>query len=647
MMNTSPPPPVLPGSLFADRYEVLEELGVGGMGAVYRVNDTLLGEVVALKVSVEAALDPQSPAGAVQRSEVLLARRVTHPNVARVFDLGQHDGHLYITMELVPGTSLRDRLVDGPLSLTDAVVVAHQVSSALVAAHDAGVLHLDLKPGNVVIVDGPVPRAVLIDFGIARWLGTRSDGFGTLDYMAPEQLEADALTGAADVYALGVVMYKSLSGRWPFPGHTREQRRQARLQHDPLPLDDGTPASLVGLVTACLAWAPADRPDARTVEGVLSSLRAGRSTEPGARAGAPNAPTARTADVGLLPGGLARRLAGARRRLLTTLREHEALQEVEAVLAVAPDLDVALALRALALVRWWNRTGVGRLAEAAGLAERATDAVATAVARAPHLADTHLADALIADYSGDTPYAVRALHRALGCDPMHAFSHEVLGRIELEGGIASGADRLLLAHDLDGAQVAGLAVVARDYFFTGRVDEARELLSAIDAIRPNGNEALSLRVRMCQWSHDVEAAQALRAGIAEDQVPVRILFRAVLDVVVGAVDHSELHGHLAGLIGSATSPKRCSYLHQLAAESFAAVEPERALQHVVTAAQLPLSDLRWLDACPALSMIRGESAFRAARAVVQHRLDLSFGAASIDSEATTAVVPRHGIGPTD
>jgi serine/threonine-protein kinase len=265
--------------------------------------------------------------------------------------------------------------------------------------------------------------------------------------------------------------------------------------------------------------------------------------------------------------------------------------------------------------------------------------VATAVAHAPHLADTHLADALIADYSGDTPYAVRALRRALGCDPMHAFSHEVLGRIELEGGLARGANRLLFAHDLDGAQVGGLAVVARDHFFAGRQDDGHALLRAIDAIRPGGNESLGLRVRTCQWARDRAGAQALLATFVADDVPVRQLFRALLGAVIDDEARDGVRHQFATLIGAATSPKRLSYLHQLCAESFAHAEPAVALQHIVTAAQLPLSDLRWLDACPALAPLRDERSFGAARRIVEHRLDLAFaGVATAETEAPTAAM---------
>jgi hypothetical protein len=153
-------PGLADGDRFAGRYRIRSHLGDGGMGAVFLADDELLGEGVALKVAARAGADHASDDDADnasrqrQRREVSLARRVTHPNVARVFDLGVDDGRLDITMEHVLGTSLCGRLRSGPLPIDDVASIGHQVASALAAAHDAGVVHLDLKPDNVVVVDG-------------------------------------------------------------------------------------------------------------------------------------------------------------------------------------------------------------------------------------------------------------------------------------------------------------------------------------------------------------------------------------------------------------------------------------------------------------------------------------------------------------
>jgi hypothetical protein len=187
------------GARFAGRYVVERHLGQGGMGSVYAVRDELLHEAVALKLA-SSTLGERVAMESLRR-EVSLARRVTHPNVARVYDLGTDQGRLSMTLELVDGVSLARRLRAGALPPSEVVWMGHQLASALASAHAAGVLHLDLKPGNVMVAHGQELRIAVVDSGIAQAIGARADGTGTLEYMAPEQLLAEALGGAADVYA--------------------------------------------------------------------------------------------------------------------------------------------------------------------------------------------------------------------------------------------------------------------------------------------------------------------------------------------------------------------------------------------------------------------------------------------------------------
>ena len=604
---------------FADRYRIVRHLGDGGMGAVYLATDELLGEDVALKLAFAVTHNPEGGRER-QRREVSLARRVTHPNVARVFDLGVSGGLLYITMEHVPGVSLRTRLKEGPLVTDEIVAVSHQVASALAAAHDAGVVHLDLKPSNVVIVDGAVTRAVLVDFGVSRALGERATGAGTLDYMAPEQLGDEAIGGAADVYALGLVLFELLTGERPFG--TGESRGLARLTMKPPLLSGRVPAELASLVDACLARHPGDRPTSRTVERELARqlARSAGVDEP--------APKPTVSQVGRVDATLTAELglmiAEARTALAVVGDEARALSILDEVLRQAPGLDVAIASRAIALVQAWGDAFVTD-----DIADAAVVAVSDAIARASHLADAHLADALIADGSGDIAYAVRALRRALARDPLHAASHELLGFLALEAGVDDGT-RLRMAWALDPARLASPVHIAREHFFAGRDDEGVALLDALDAERPT-RESEVLRMRWCLWRSDADVARVLLRSLPSDGTPTREGTRIVLGYVTGDVSVADVRAFFEVVIAAPMAPKRRAFVHMIFVEVLANEDPNAALEHLLGAVQLPLADLRWLDACPALRPLRESSAFRIARATVAWRVTKAFDAAPVSS----------------
>jgi eukaryotic-like serine/threonine-protein kinase len=208
----------LTGRILAGRYELLALLGAGGMGAVYRAHDRELDELVALKV-IKAELARQPSMVDRFRHEVKLARRVTHVNIARTFELGNADGIVYCTMELIQGESLHQRLErEVRLAVVDAAAIAGELCDGLAAAHAAGVVHRDIKPDNVLLAnDG---RVVLVDFGVAAVTAGVSTGelTGTPTYMAPEQARGEPLTPAADVYAVGVLLYEMVTGRRAFTG---------------------------------------------------------------------------------------------------------------------------------------------------------------------------------------------------------------------------------------------------------------------------------------------------------------------------------------------------------------------------------------------------------------------------------------------
>ena len=253
------------GSVVAARYRIVALAGVGGMGMVYRAHDEQLDVDVALKVlRPEVAADP----GFRERfrKELLLARQVSHRNAVRIHDLGVAGDLLFLTMDYVPGRSLRALLEEeGPLAPRRAVAIARQLAAALTAAHAEGVVHRDLKPANVLVDEGG--RAFITDFGVARSMtaaGPTQTGavVGTPDYLSPEQARGEPVDGRSDVYALGILLFEMLSGRLPFAGDSYAERLAQRLggeARDLAELGVAAPARLRAVVRRCLQRRPARR----------------------------------------------------------------------------------------------------------------------------------------------------------------------------------------------------------------------------------------------------------------------------------------------------------------------------------------------------------------------------------------------------
>lgn len=261
----APPSEAGRGQLVAGRYELLGLLGEGGMGAVYKARDIKLDELVALKM-LRRELIANSDVLERFRREVKLARRVTHRNVARAHDIGEHNGQPFMTMEFVQGESLARLLSrSGRRPVRQVLEIAQGLCAALAAAHEVGVVHRDLKPDNVLIAEGG--RIVVTDFGIARAIGpgiasiTHGDIVGTPTYMAPEQAEGLInIDARADIYSLGVILFELFTGRVPFTGSSAFAVALARLSSSPPdPRTLGVPDAAAALILRCMVRDPNGR----------------------------------------------------------------------------------------------------------------------------------------------------------------------------------------------------------------------------------------------------------------------------------------------------------------------------------------------------------------------------------------------------
>jgi serine/threonine-protein kinase len=264
------------GQVLAGRFQVLAELGQGGMGRVYKAQDCELGEPVAIKMLLGQPDDGSVDAERLMR-EVQICRRITHPNVVRVFDLGRHDGWIFIIMELLEGQVLADLIDPNNLPPIGRVkTILTEIASGLEEAHALGVVHRDLKPENVILT---ATRLKILDFGIARMSGfdkrLTQAGFalGSPLYMSPEQIQGLSMDSRSDLYSLGVLAFALIAGHEPFDGANSTAIAIQHLQQQPpnlRALRPDLPAGWNEVVAKLLAKRPEDRH--QTAQEVIAAL---------------------------------------------------------------------------------------------------------------------------------------------------------------------------------------------------------------------------------------------------------------------------------------------------------------------------------------------------------------------------------------
>ncbi len=282
--------------VLGDRYEMQEPIGRGGMATIYRAVDLRMGRVVAAKILREVYSTDPKFVTRFQR-EARAASALQHPNIVQVYDYGQSGENYYIVMEYVEGSDLRRYLKKNGLLPNDRVVqIAHDVALGLGAAHKLGIVHRDVKPQNIMLNDQGLVK--LTDFGIASMykdaeaerLTTTGMTLGTVQYYAPEQAQGEIVSPAADVYALGIVMYEMLTGRTPFDGDTPVTVAMRHIQDIPEPPSTYNPRVSPGLeriILRCLEKDPKDRyRDGNALAYALENL--GRPGRPGTGVGLPS-----------------------------------------------------------------------------------------------------------------------------------------------------------------------------------------------------------------------------------------------------------------------------------------------------------------------------------------------------------------------
>ena len=252
------------GTVLAGKYRIIEPIGKGGMGIVYKAEDIKLERTVALKfLPAELTEDPEARERFVREAKAAAA--LSHNHICTIHEIGEDENQYFIAMEYIGGQSLKEKILEGPFDQTEALDIVIQVAEGLKEAHEKGIIHRDIKPGNIMVTDKSTAK--VMDFGLAKVFGAslitkEAKTMGTVAYMSPEQAQGQSVDHRTDIWSLGVILYEMLTGQLPFKGEFDQSMIHSILHHEPEPLTKAiptTPKTLENVVFTALAKNSADR----------------------------------------------------------------------------------------------------------------------------------------------------------------------------------------------------------------------------------------------------------------------------------------------------------------------------------------------------------------------------------------------------
>lgn len=438
-------------------YRILSPLGAGGMGEVYLATDTRLSRNVAIKV-----LPPFTAAGQDGQLRMLREARLIatldHPNVCTIYEIGEENQRPYIVMQYIQGETLGERMHRGRLSLTETIEFARQVTSALAEAHKHGIVHRDIKPGNIMISSSGVAK--VLDFGLAKsFLSAPDDATdmlisrpntvaGTTPYMSPEQLLGQPLDGRSDIFSLGIVLYEIAAGKRPFDRPTAAGTINAILVGDPEPLADSDLVSLESLILTALAKPIGKRfPDASAMHEALTALAQGRPSPPRVVPSATTIPSRREEMSATDPAALKLYLRG---RMQWNKRHPDAVRQAIALFQEAVQIDPMHANSYAGLADGYLMLGFLQVIPPRDMIPKAKVSALRAIELDPGLADPHASLGYLAGmFEWDWPTAQRELTEAMRLNANYAWAPHWYGLLAASKSLDEALHYATRAHELD------------------------------------------------------------------------------------------------------------------------------------------------------------------------------------------------------
>ncbi len=453
-LNPSDPSEV-PASL--GHYSIVSLLGAGGMGEVYLATDTRLNRSVAIKVLPSSTTGDEELQRRMLREARLIAT-IEHPNVCTIYEIGEDKDRPYIVMQYVQGETLGERMRRGRLSLAEAIEFARQITSALTEAHKHGIVHRDIKPGNIMISSAGAVK--VLDFGLAKSFMRRPDDAtevlisgpdvvaGTTPYMSPEQLLGEPLDGRSDLFSLGVVLYEIATGRRPFDRRTVAATINAILMAEPEPLADSDLVALEPIILRALVKPVGRRfSDASAMHEALTALGEGRSLR-SRRVTAPGPARKRTKKVAAVdPAAEKLYLRG---RSQWSKRHPDAIRQAIALYQEAVEIDPLHANSYAGMADAYMMLGFLQVISPRDVIPKAKASALRAIELNPGLAEPHASIGYMAGlFEWDWPTAERELTEAMRLNPQYALAPHWYGIIAASRSADDSLRFVTRAHELD------------------------------------------------------------------------------------------------------------------------------------------------------------------------------------------------------